>query len=390
MCRRKFLSSWVSLGFFTFILAASVYSSDFEETFHSAKVKDISDRSYEEAVIQLLDNAQNSIVISIYSISLGTKTRNPIRLLLNDLLEARERGVKVTLYLNTRFRDSDKGENPFIKSSIFKKLENTGVVIHFIPSNRRLHDKLIVVDSRYVVEGSANWSISALKNNFESSTLIDSPDLAQVKLSRLKNLLISSAPRDKRHYIPAYMENLPKSLSVPKEFLLNKKYLSRMVTSSGERAMDLYLLLLAHSQTTGKQEFLISLEAMALSLGMPDSWTYSALRRQVIKTLKKLQNRYHLINVKFVFGRDAVVALKPIVIASEAKQSQFSIPTRSIIRTNKSALTMRLKFLRIIEALLKDEGKDLYSISKSALAKRFNVNVSTIKAAFNDLREYGD
>lgn len=363
------------------LITQAVCSAD---DFVSSRVKDISDRSYEEAVIQLLDNAQNSIVISMYNISLGTETINPIRLLLNDLLEARERGIEVTLYLNTRFRDSDKGKNSFINSPIFTKLESAGVLIHFIPSNRKLHDKLIIVDSRYVVEGSANWSISALKNNFESSTLIDSPDLAQIKLLRLKNLLISCAPRDERHYTPAYMENLPKSLTVPRELLLNKKYLSRMVTSSDERAMSLYLLLLAHSQTTGKQEFVISLEAVALSLGMPDSWTYSALRRQVIKVLKKLQKRYHLINVKFFFGRDAIVTLIGF------PDDSFTIVSDSIIQIDNTKLSMRLKFLLIVKALFKDEGGDLYSISKSALAKRFNVNVSTIKAAFNDLRKYGE
>ena len=360
-----------------FLITRPVYSAD---DFLPAGIKDISDRKYEDAVIQLLDSAKDSIVISMYSISLGTDTRNPVKLLLNDLLEARARGVSVTLYLNTRFRDSNKGGTPFSKSPIFKKLENAGVVIYFIPSNRRLHDKLIVVDSRYVVEGSANWSISALKNNFESSTLIDSSDLARVKLARLENILIVSKPRDKKPYTPAYIENLPKSLTVPKEFILNKKYLSRMVTSYDKRAMDIYLLLLAHSQAIDKREFFVSLEAMALSLGMPRSWKDTALRRQVIKSLKKLQSRYHLINIKFFYGRDAAVSLIDIPDGS------FAISSYSIIQIESSQLTMRLKFLLLIEALLKDEGKDLYSISKTALAKRFNVNVSTIKAAFSDLK----
>jgi len=364
-----------------FLITQAAYSAD---DFVSSRVKDISDRSYEEAVIGLLDNAQKSIDISMYSISLGTNTNNPVKLLLNDLLEARERGVEVTLYLNTRFKDSKKGGNSFAESIIFKKMEKAGVLIHFIPSNRRLHDKLIVVDSRYVVEGSANWSISALKNNFESSTLIDSSDLAEVKLSRLRNFLISSVSRDEKLDTPAYIENLPKSLNLLKEFLLNKKYLSRMITSSDKRAMSLYLLLLAHSQVTGKQEFLISLEAMGLSLGMPDSWTYSALRRQVIKVLKKLQKRYQLIEVSFVHSRDANVILTDI------SGDTFAISSDSLIQPDNDKLTMRLKFLLLIQALLKEEGEDLYSISKTALAKRFNVNLSTIKAAFNDLRKYGD
>ena len=363
------------------LLTQVVCSAD---DFVSSRVKDISDRSYEEAVIGLLDNAQKSIDISMYSISLGTNTNNPVKLLLNDLLEARERGVEVTLYLNTRFRDAKKGGNSFAESLIFKKLEKAGVLIHFIPSNRRLHDKLIVVDSRYIVEGSANWSIAALKNNFESSTLIDSSDLAAVKLLRLRNFLISSVPRDEKLDTPVYIENLPKNLNLSKEFLLNKKYLSRMVTSYDKRAMELYLLLLAHSQATGKQKFLISLEAMALSLGMPDSWTYTALRRQVIKSLKKLQKRYQLSEVNFVYNRDANVMLTDI------SGDTFAISSDSLIQPDNDKLTMRLKFLLIIQVLLKEEGEDLYSISKPALAKRFNVNLSTIKDAFKDLGKYRD
>ena len=380
MKRRRFhLFSVLILAIF--LITQAAYSAD---DFVSSRVKDISDRSYEEAVIGLLDNAQKSIDISMYSISLGTNTNNPVRLLLNDLLEARERGVEVTLYLNTRFKNSKKGGIAFVQSPIFKELEKAGVLIHFIPSNRRLHDKLIVVDSRYIVEGSANWSISALKNNFESSTLIDSRDLAQVKLLRLRNFLISSTPRSEKIYTSAYIENLPKSLNLPEEFLLNKKYLSLMVTSRDERAMDLYLLLLAHSQATGKQEFLIGLEAMALSLGMPDSWTHSALRRQVIKSLKKLKKRYQLIEVSFFHSRDASVILTDI------SGDTLAISSDSLIQPDNAKLTMRLKFLFLIQALLKEEGKDLYSISKTAMAKRFNVNLSTIKAAFNDLEGYGE
>jgi len=47
-------------------------------------------------VIELLDNAKESIVISMYTINLDTTNNNPVKLLLNDLLEARQRGVDVT------------------------------------------------------------------------------------------------------------------------------------------------------------------------------------------------------------------------------------------------------------------------------------------------------
>ena len=42
-----------------------------QENFSPAQVRDISDRAYEPAVIGLLDGAKESIVISMYNISLG-------------------------------------------------------------------------------------------------------------------------------------------------------------------------------------------------------------------------------------------------------------------------------------------------------------------------------
>ena len=155
-----------------------------------------------------------------------------------------------------------------------------------------------------------------------------------------------------------------------------------MVTRYDNRPLDLYLLLLAHSQAINKREFFVSLETMALSLGMPRSWDDTTLRRQVIKSLKKLQNRYHLINVKFFHGRDAAVRL--IDIPGES----FTISSDQIIQPQDKKLTMRLKFLFLIKALLKDEGADIGSISQPAIAKRFNVNRVTIHAAFQDLQNY--
>ena len=161
--------------------------------FSPAKVKDISDRAYEPAVIELLDGAKESIVMSMYVISLGTKYNNPMRLLLNDLVEARERGVGVTVYLNTKFRDTREDDTRITESSAVKILKGAGCVVHFIKYRTRLHDKLIIVDRRFVVEGSTNWSISALRDNYESATLIDSPELATIKLARLKSFI---KPRD--------------------------------------------------------------------------------------------------------------------------------------------------------------------------------------------------
>jgi len=360
------------------LTAGVSYSAD---DFLPARVKDISDRNYEKALIPLLDNARNSIVISMYSISPGwDNANNPVKLLINDLLEARDRGVSVTLYLNTKFENTKKSDKPGLKNPAFKKLQDAGCLIHYMPYSRRLHDKLIIIDERYVVEGSTNWTISALRSNYESSTLIDSPELASVKLARIKNAITPPVPKEKKSYTPAYTQNLNQNLTIPKILILNKKYFPRMFTKHESRAMDLYLLLLAHSQVTGKEEFSISLEDMALSLDMPGSWSKNSLRRQVIKSLKQLRSQYSLIKGRFFHGRDAFVTLVPV------QGDSFIIPTDTIIQLDNPRLTMRLKFFFLMEALLKDQGEDIYSIPQTVLAKRFNINVKSVKASLDDLK----
>ena len=94
--------------------------------------------------------------------------------------------------------------------------------------------------------------------------------------------------------------------------LEDKKYFSRMLTRQDQRSMDLYLMLLAHSQGINEKEFFIDLESMGLSLGMPDSWSDTAIRRQVIKSLKRIESRYNLISVQFFYGKDAWVELKDV------------------------------------------------------------------------------
>lgn len=369
----------LSLFLLVFVsLTAAVRPLSASENFFPAQVRDISDRAYESAVIELLDQAKESIIISMYNISLGTKERNPIAFLLHDLIEARQRNVEVTMYLNTNFREIDKEPHQLIRTPFFKKLLNAGCVIHLLPSRLRLHDKLIIVDSHFIVEGSTNWSISALKSNLESATLINSSELAKIKLLRLKMLPLTTEPKEKEPHRALYLENLPVSIMLPNILLLDSRYFPKMLTSQDARSMDLYLLLLTHSQAAGKQSFFIDIESMALSLGLPESWFDFGLRRQVIRTLKKLNKNYNLVRIKFFHGRDAWVELVNL------PQETFTISPK--LFTQK--LSQRLKFLLLVKSLLESQGEDLYSISKQELARRFHIHPWTIAEAFKELEQY--
>ena len=207
--------SFLSIIFILLISFLSVFPAYPSDENICDKVTDLSDRKYEQALIDLLDNAKESIVVSMYGISPGAGEKNPVMLLLNDLLEARKRGVSVTMYLNTSFRGTDKSAGSFIMSPVFKELKGSGCDIYLIPSSRKLHDKLIIVDSRYVVIGSTNWSNSALRRNFESNTLIDSPRHAMEKLKRLEDVLKFVKSNTEISGIPDYLEDLPEGISIP-------------------------------------------------------------------------------------------------------------------------------------------------------------------------------
>jgi len=153
-----------------------------------------------------------------------------------------------------------------------------------------------------------------------------------------------------------------------------------MVTKHDKRSMELYLLLLAHSQTTDKKEFFVSLESMALSLGMPDTWTHTALRRQITKSLKKLQHHYNLIDVEFFYGRDAAIRL--VSISDEG----FSIRSDYIISFDRN-LTTRSKFFLLAKAFLETEGEDIANITTRVLAERFSVSESVFYQARKDSKQ---
>lgn len=53
---------------------------------------------------------------------------------------------------------------------------------------RFLHDKLIVVDNRYVITGSFNFSRSATENNDENVIVIDNPDIAKLYMQEFERI----------------------------------------------------------------------------------------------------------------------------------------------------------------------------------------------------------
>lgn len=353
------------------------------EDFYPAEVKDISDRRYEAAVIDILDNAAESIAISMYIISPAEK--GPVSFLINDLIEALERGVSVVIYLNTKF--SQRHTEPSFSEKPFQLLREKGAIIRPVSNTYMLHDKLIIVDSRYVVEGSANWSISAMRTNFESTSLIDSPALAEEKLQRLKRLPLESERIARAENLQAFRE----AYSSPKEgviklnasLLEDENLFPRMVRWDDARAMNTYLLLLVKEQNRPEGfsagSFPVFIADMAGELRMPEDWTGQHKRNMVTKVLRKLQDNYNLIDVEFQYGKEARVTLK------ELDGDSFSVEADFFDPDHLDSTFPRTKFVYLMKALLAEEGTSLDSFTREGLSKRFHIGLPGLRKGIREL-----
>ncbi len=344
-----------------------------QDGFHPARVRDISDRAYEKAVIQLLDNAKESITISMYIMKPAADARHPINRLMKDLEEALERGVEVKIYINTKIDESDRFAAEAGKGEAFDTLREKGAQICPVTSRYRLHDKMIIVDSRYVVIGSTNWSVTALSDNFESSVLIDSSVLAEQRLERMKSIHLKGEDlRGPPQITIKKTYPLPELIELPRALMNNKCYFPRMLSKQDNRAMDLYLLLIAESHRRGAKEFYVSLEKLAGRLNLPQDWSATALRRQVIKSLRKLESKYSLIDVQFKHTRAAKVKLIDIPGETFLLKDDFFDPSFLYEQRQNS------KFVLLIKAYLEAEGKDIADFSHTELGRMFYVDRTTI------------
>ena len=132
-----------------------------------------------QTYLHLIDNAQKSIVIeNAYFV--------PNRALLNALMRAAKRGVKVRVITNSAETNDVPNMQPLSRYSYFGLIGNGAEIYEWQgdhPGKGCLHVKAAVFDGQVVVIGSCNLDPRSLGINSEDVVLLDSEALAQ-KLTR--------------------------------------------------------------------------------------------------------------------------------------------------------------------------------------------------------------
>jgi phosphatidylserine/phosphatidylglycerophosphate/cardiolipin synthase-like enzyme len=98
----------------------------------------------------LLSSATKKIHAAMFTLT------HPI--LVEELIRASKRGVKVTVSLDYK---SSIGSS----AKALNTLKKADIKINTSSGNQLLHHKLVVIDDRIMITGSANWTMSAFKKN---------------------------------------------------------------------------------------------------------------------------------------------------------------------------------------------------------------------------------
>jgi len=112
----------------------------------------------------------------MYFVIIDEKNDNPVNDLVDEVIKAHQRGVRVKVVLEDgKFKENVQAYN---------KLRNSGVDVRFDTPVNLLHIKAVVIDGRYVFCGSTNWSKAAILQNYEVTSFYESvPDAVSLNIS---------------------------------------------------------------------------------------------------------------------------------------------------------------------------------------------------------------
>lgn len=140
------------------------------------------DELYYPAIERLIERANHSIYVAMFVMKYDpNEPSDPVNLLLEELVEARERGLDVRVLVDDVTYESYR--------ATVELLEESGVPVRLDPGEDvRTHVKMVIVDGKHLVVGSHNWTESALSYNNEFSVLITSEEHAKQALQYFEKL----------------------------------------------------------------------------------------------------------------------------------------------------------------------------------------------------------
>ena len=355
-----------------------------EPDFIDAKACNLNNRRYYPFVLEKINEARSSIHILLYLISAGHDSENKVNTLLNALIRAHKRGVKVKILLEAA---SEKG-NPYLAPGVGhdnmkadRMLRREGIIVEYDDLSKLNHGKAVIIDEELLILGSANWSKSAFESNTEINAGIRSPALIKEFLNDF-NALERARPKPP----PA----LKKGLGVWPQFLEDPAWGPSLVSTKSKRAFDLYLFLLRRYAPNPQGRLELPYREIAEALDMT-SMKANAYRRQINKVLKMLNQKSRLLSFEPEFGKENVILRlcdpkdfsKPYALP---EKKGLILPEDFFLWTGR--LSLRAEYCYLINLLeaARSPDKISWSCGREELEKRYSIGKDVISDGMMELR----
>ncbi|MHA1249844.1 MAG: phospholipase D family protein [Candidatus Helarchaeota archaeon] len=134
-------------------------------------------RSFSEIIKELIKKAENKIYMTIYIIT-DLNIINHIKYALN-------KGISIDIFI---YSHPFNVSAPIIKELTKLRKEYNYLQIHKI-ENRVLHAKVMIIDGKKVLLGSANITYGGLVKNYELGILINNENIASKIITLLRKLI---------------------------------------------------------------------------------------------------------------------------------------------------------------------------------------------------------
>lgn len=360
-----------TLLFFTFFIITSASLPNLNAAAHMAEVENTSNRAYFNAALNAIQNAKDSITIIMYIISWNPKEKDQsVKELLDALVSAKNRGVRVKAILEYH---SEKDFTPDgLSYNAFLYLKDNHIEIYFDKSSTRcMHAKAIVIDEEIVITGSSNWSIPAFTSSDEINILIRSKPLALEIIKCIEEIPVREDPGKGGN----------NTFSIPLPFCFSASgTLKRMVAANDERCLDIMLILWSENKNT------ISCDYLAERLGIAGQMDRNQYRRQIRKTLKKLEKKYELIRHKIYFAEDniGIEFLNPV-----RNEQLIMFPKNYLIYSWDKRLPLCAKAVLItLYAEQQEFSSNIIRLYIISLSKKYGMKNCTYSEGIQILKQY--
>jgi phosphatidylserine/phosphatidylglycerophosphate/cardiolipin synthase-like enzyme len=151
----------------------------------SNQIEFLENRLYGKRLLQHIKKAKKHISLGAYLFKLSKNKRNQTVQLLNALIAASKRGVRVEVLLE--LSDHNVNLNKYNKIA-GKELKRHHIKVRFDSRRVQSHSKLVVIDGEWTFAGSHNLTASALWFNNEASLLVRSKVIAEKALLHLSRI----------------------------------------------------------------------------------------------------------------------------------------------------------------------------------------------------------